>query len=285
MNKSLNMAVAAFAAMAIAFGGCHSQKQSASAVVTPVTQNVSSAADARAQLVAMSRDNAKWQKMRLPMTIRLQSPKKISISGTMTMERDKSVLLSLRFFGMEIGVLYLTPDSILVMDKYNKRYVSERLDSFLGGIPVTLSNVQDLLIGRAFILGKSEPDMADMRESDFDMVDGNAGWMYVPSSNVKGLDYGFTFASPCELLALIIKEGAHNPVMCTYDKPVATEFGPLATAVGVKATAGKTNIDASIEWNVSKVRWNDDVDLRAVTVPAGYQKIESSDVVKMLKAF
>lgn len=281
--KNSIYAISVFLTVSLAVVGCHTRKQSTVTVPEVITE-VKSVSNARAELITLSRDYGSWQNARLPMTIRLRSPKQISINGVVTMERGKSILMSLRFLGMEIAVVYITPDSILAMDKYNKRYVREALAQFLGGVPVTLSNVQDLLMGRAFTLGTNDLVADNLPTADFDLLDNGAGWVYAPSGSLKSLSYGFTFTAPRELLALIIKDDMHSPVACMYGKPDVTPYGPVASAVSVRAIAGKTDIDASIIWNLSKLRWNDDVDLRTVNVPSGYQKIESADVLKMLKA-
>ncbi len=69
------------------------------------------------------------------------------------MQRDRSVHLSLRFLGMEVASLMVTQDGIFALYKLERLYFAESISDLLGGFPTTVGNVQDLLLGRAFILG------------------------------------------------------------------------------------------------------------------------------------
>lgn len=52
---------------------------------------------------------------------------RISVSGTLKMQRDKIIQLSLTPYGLiEVGRLELTPDYFMLMDRWNKQYVQAR---------------------------------------------------------------------------------------------------------------------------------------------------------------
>lgn len=70
---------------------------------------------------------------------------------------------------------------------------------------------------------------------------------------------------------------------CIYGAPFATPFGPMAESVGVEVRSAKTDIAVALEWNLSKARWNDDVELRDITIPSGYRRITAAEIMKKLK--
>lgn len=67
------------------------------------------------------------------------------------MERNKSLSITLRFLGMEVGSLCVKDDSITVIDRFNKAYFKSDVMSLLDGFPATTGNLQDLLLGHIFV--------------------------------------------------------------------------------------------------------------------------------------
>ena len=246
-------------------------------------EKVTSQAQASTLLQQVVSGYGRWERVRVPMTVRISSPKSISVSGTAVLERDKSVTLSLKFFGMEIGVLQLTGDSVVVLDKHSKAYIAERIDTFLGGFPATVANVQDLLLGRLFQLGDADVSVMKKTAWDYDVFPDGNGWSCTPLPPADGIAYGFAFNPPSALTALVVSSGGHNPVNCIYGAPFATPFGPMAESVGVEVRSAKTDIAVALEWNLSKARWNDDVELRDITIPSGYRRITAAEIMKKLK--
>lgn len=246
------------------------------------TQTYQSQASTTAGIAEKIDTLASWQKLNVPVTLRLKEPKSISVSATATMERGKSVTLSLRFFGMEIGVLHVTTDSILVLDKYNHRYVAEPLSQLLKGIPTDISNIQDMLIGQPFIIGKPKCTNDDfITEND----PNNGTFIMLPLTETKGLEYGFSLSPTMSLCALIIKAASGNPITVTYSDPVTSPAGQVASATTIDATTSKSAIHATLDWNFGKAKWDKGVTIRSIAVPANYTRIPSSSILKILSGF
>lgn len=76
----------------------------------------------------------------------------LSPSVKMYMVKDSCVSISLRapFVG-EVGRAEIDSDTILVVNKMKKTYVKEPIDSLLAQYPVTLDDVQSLLLGRVVL--------------------------------------------------------------------------------------------------------------------------------------
>lgn len=223
---------------------------------------------------------AAWERLRIPAKVTLRSPKAVSISGTAIMDRGKSVMISLKFFGMEVGALYVTNDSVLVVDKMKKRYFTDRTESLLGGFPANVSNLQDMLLGRAFIVGcENVPDVA--RDMEFDKI-GDEMWLMSAKTGI--VDYGFSFSPWDTLLGLVIcVADRYPPVMCEYAPAVTTGYGPFSPRFAISANLPKMRVEAFMEWDFKKARWNEEVELRTLSVTPKYTRINPSDFSKMLK--
>ena len=81
----------------------------------------------------------------------------LSASTQLRMVRGEVLQISVRIIlGIEVARLYMTPDSLFLVNKMQKQYVAaslqeigERLSS-----PVSLQTVQDALLGRIFLLNR-----------------------------------------------------------------------------------------------------------------------------------
>lgn len=226
----------------------------------------------------LSRAQTDWDKLQVPITIRLMSPQSASISGTMSMCRGRDMLISLRYWGFEIGVLYLDDTNVLVLDKVHKKYVYEPIDKFLSGFNVTIANVQDLMLGRVFILG-TQITAAQLNRAEIEHL-GNQDWCFIPSVPGKTISYGFTLDNQALPTCLMVCAEPHQPVTIKYDRPCGNE---LAKTLSIDYVTGKLHIDADIDYNLSKIKYGDDVKIRKVTPPDNYQRIDPSQLSSMIK--
>lgn len=222
-----------------------------------------------------------WQQLKVPVSVKLNAPKSLSISGTAEMVRDSSVFISLKFIGMEVAWLYVSNDNIILADKMNKRYISESPARFLGGFKVTTSNIQDLLIGRPFVLGYK--DFKETVAEQFTLTsDGSGAWSLQPLSTLENLEYGFWFEPHMELNATVVQYAGKKPVALLYGKPVDTPFGPMASQLNLKADLNQTNIDLTIFWNWQRAKWGTVFSPRQPKIPDNYKRVDGQSVIKSL---
>ncbi|MCC8072010.1 MAG: DUF4292 domain-containing protein [Bacteroidales bacterium] len=276
-----------------ALSGCHSSKQAERQAYEPST--VSTTADSL--LEAIATQYRPWERLKAPVKVAMESPSRFSVSASAIMERDKSILFSLRFLGMEVGVAYITPDTLLVVDKYHNQYISESLRNFLGGTSFAFANLQDLLLGRPFLFQQEAIDasnvgmleaslITDDRASTEDEKTIGEVWMVMPdtaaASAVGGVtpSYGFLFDSSAALLKLIVQAGTYPPLIFSYLAPYDTPCGPMASGLTLYTNAQKRTIQASIDWELSKAQWDADVNLRSVSIPKGCKRIYLTDLLK-----
>ena len=96
-----------------------------------------------------------WQNVYMPVKVELLQPQKFSISGRATMVADSYVLISLRFFGMEVGQIYVDgANATLVLRQPQKIWMEQPVAEAMSAIGVTLSDLQDALLGNEAVLAK-----------------------------------------------------------------------------------------------------------------------------------
>ena len=268
------------AAVTLTLASCRSSQQSN--VSNLPTTEIHNAADAQKQLQAIVGSYGDWDRLRMPVTIRLNGEQRTSISGTAIMERDKSVFISLRFLGFEVANVYATNDSIFVVDKYNKQYAAEDIHQFLGGTQINISNVQSLLLGHMFVMGETQINLKEFDKSNFDYIKGSS-WAVFPDEQNEAAEYGFAFHDINILEMTAIKSNKREPVIIKYSDPTSTAIGPIATMVNVTHDFGKNKLDADIVWDTKKATWNEKVELRQPSINSKYRRLTSDQIATMLK--
>lgn len=82
--------------------------------------------------------------------------KDLSVNGKLQMKRNDVIRLSLRFLGMEVGLMEFTPNDVLVVDRMNKQFVRAKYGevSFLRQAGLDFYALQSLFWNELFIPGQ-----------------------------------------------------------------------------------------------------------------------------------
>ena len=258
---------------ALLASSCRSGRNAAGSNTGDYSQNTGktlSQSQLKTMLNSLSDSYGSWSDVKIPLTLRLKSPKKISIGGTLTMQRDRSVHLSLRFLGMEVASLMVTQDSIFALYKLERLYFAESISDLLGGFPATVGNVQDLLLGRAFILG--DTPLAGTPEN----------WTITPSGSPSGMSYAFTLSTPTgNLESLTVTPATRKPLTAEYTDFATGPVGPFAATTLLTAAGGKTTLSAQLELNARRAEWNTGA-TKNWSTPKGYTRIKAADILKIV---
>lgn len=180
-----------------------------------------------AQAYAMLADGYEaWTDLFCPVAVSVTAPQRASASGRCTMVRDSLIYFSLRAMGMEAATVRLTPDSLWIIDRYNGAYLAEPLSDILGGFPLSISDMQRLILGQAF-----NPDSALTPGCCTATLDGALRSLSLIGPRGQQADFLFT-------------DTVHTPA-----GPVASD---LATAIRLDAYG----INASLQWKLKDAKWN-----------------------------
>ncbi|MDE7410931.1 MAG: DUF4292 domain-containing protein [Paramuribaculum sp.] len=258
----------------LALSGCKSQKDFATAIGYNTMSMPVNKSERYSGVVGRYRQ---WERLRLPVNVRINAPTQMSASGTVTMDYGKSILVSMRVLGMEVAVIYVDNDSILIADKFHKRYFSDKVSDLLAGFDVSVSNLQNLLLGRIFELGKTEVP-ASPKSFSIDDIGGDS-WIMLSES--QRFSYGFNFNPWNVLFGAVFSVPGHEPVKIEYGKDIETSNGVFATSVDFSTIIKNKAMSATIGWNFDKVKWNDDVELRVPRIGENYRRITAAEVSKM----
>lgn len=220
-----------------------------------------------------------WQTLQTGGNIKLNAGSSFSSSIQMRMVRDQAIFISLRpVLGIEVGKLIITADSLYAVDKVHKRYIAEKVSILTSGIPVTVSDVQDIFLGRPFILGKgtfsmdSKPEITVNCESNSTIL--------APNESYKGYSYAFTFDKNNRISSLdIMPAGSTTPAyLVKYSDVRATAAGNIAHGIDANATIEKKKISFSLSYK--DIDWNGNVKIDK-SIPSNYSRMNARDLFSM----
>lgn len=266
-----------------ALSSCKSSKVASSASIqkTPSTAtSITNEADNTYEsslIESVAATYGEWHDVEIPIELELIKPQEFSVSGRATLIKNECIYISIRAFGFEVANAYINNDSIHVIYKMGKLYIAEDVKKLLKGYPVNVGDLQNLLLGRAFILGKGT--ISPSNEHELSIKENGSDWTITPKCDIAGVNYFYTFQSDSNIIKLltVLIKGA-NPVLCNYSDIQHTSIGDIAEKLVISANTNQP-ITASIKWDTDNAKWNAGASPKW-KAPKGYKRINIEDLLK-----
>lgn len=221
-----------------------------------------------------------WSRLQAPVKVSLLKPEKFSLSGRVYMVRDENIHFSMRFIGLEVAVVDITRDSVFVIDKYHKKYLAEPIAALLAGAEVSISDIQDILLGRAFINGDGNLSKGSLKNVGL-KKDGDT-WSITPKKKIHGVEYSFIYNVADDVMNRLIVTADKRKVEAKYDSPIETSSGRFMQTLGIETAAGKKLISVKVATTMKSVKWTfrDEV---LTHDTEGYDRIGVKQILKLFK--
>jgi len=220
-----------------------------------------------------------WQTLQTGGNITLNAGSSFSSSIQVRMVRDQAIYISLRpLLGIEVGKLLITADSVYAVDKVHKRYVAEKVALLTAGIPVTVSDVQDIFLGRPFIIGQGTLSEG-LKQQVTASSEGNRT-VVTANEQYKGYGYAFTLDKTGRIVSLDITPagGSTADYQVKYADVRSTRARNIAHSLKVNATIEKKKLDFSLTYK--NIDWNGDVKIDR-NIPGGYTRMNAKDLFNL----
>ncbi|MBD5267686.1 MAG: DUF4292 domain-containing protein [Bacteroides sp.] len=266
--KLSHILTAIFCAMILA--GCHASKKTVSVIPGD--------GDSRASFVGAVNRYPAWTDVEVPVGIDISSPVNFNISGRAKMVRGEVIDISLRMLGFEVGRLYLNQDSVFGYVKMSKISIAESLGDLTAQIPMNISNVQDLLTGGLFLLGKMT--LTDSDAKDFAMEQDNSSLIMIPHDQPSIFQYGFVVDNSNRVSRFVGANGKSNiEFVCNYSD-YSSGQKDLASDVDVSVSLSRPVV-AEINWKWESAKWNTGISPE-FSMPRGYKRVRSQEILNHL---
>ena len=264
--------------------GCKSHR----AVVsdsTSVSQRPKVKAKSVPVVAALAENYSPWETFYVPFSMRISSPVNLSVSGRASMVRDEYIFLSMRMFGMEVATLYVDADSAFFADKYHKVLVAEPFAALSARTGLTLGDMQDILMGRAFYPGRGTLCSIDMPDLLFSPSDTEEDSLIrlTPRRIPAGALWYFTINQDPSLISITVEPDGYDPLSVTYsDLIFDTPSGSVASEVSIEASPGGYPISAFCRWDLKKARWNEPVSAPSLSFK-GYKRANTAQLIESIR--
>lgn len=268
--------------MTVIMVACHSSRNAASPDTTshssaPIAQ--STKISPKQQFETLVSSYRPWTDVSMSVKCTLRAPKSMTVSGKATMIRGEELRLSLRMLGFEVGGLYIDRDSVFFYEKLNRTMVVESMAKLTDATGLTLSDIQDILLGQLAYPGTDRSDASFVKKFNV-KADGK---LIIAQPRSSALPWYYTLVSTPspELVSLTISAPTKGSAECAYRTPFLTDAGPVSPAADITAAFGKQSIDASLTWSLETATWNKALSPQR-TLPKGYRRIPLQQLIKSL---
>ncbi len=209
--------------------------------------------------------------------------KEVSANGTLRIKKDEVIQVSLQvpLLGIEIGRLEVTPDYILVIDRFHKQYVKAPISELTTKAKTNLDfySLQALFMNQIFLPGNKETSEKDMQSFNInDTTDSNRTTQLTYSDQ----KLGYTFLLQNNgLLSESLIATQNNSYKLKWDYSSFKKFvnRSFPHSMTINIIGGKTPVEADID--LSRISNDSDWDTHT-TVSDSYKQISLEEVVKKI---
>jgi len=208
--------------------------------------------------------------------------KSMSSKANIRIVKDKALQISIQpLFGVEMFRFYMNPDTVMVLDRMNKRYVMESIASLKELYPVGFDfyTLQSVFTNNLFVPGKKQVESSDYRK--FKYTQTNDQFYYIASKDAKSdINYSFTVNGDDRItLTQLLQPERKQTLEWGYQNFVELNDLVFPSKMHVTLSTSTRRVNAEILF--SDIVTNEMLKL-TLDVPSGYTR---TTVDEMLKIF
>ncbi|MDO5664748.1 MAG: DUF4292 domain-containing protein [Bacteroidia bacterium] len=212
----------------------------------------------------------------------LSGTKSLSSKASLKIVKDKAIQLSIQpLFGVEMLRLYADPDSLLLLDRMNKRYVKESIEDIKKMYPVGFDykTLQSLLTNQMFVSGQTNVIYADYEKFSTGRVS-DMHYLLKSVDKKSGIKYSFTIDGNDRIaLTHMVKPKDNYSMNWKYNDFVVKTQKPFPHKMDI--TLASTNRKVNVELEFSSITLDEDFELQA-SIPESYTRARIADIIKIL---
>ncbi len=206
--------------------------------------------------------------------------KKIGSKATLKLQKDKALQISvlIPIFGSEMFRLHVTPDSIVIIDRLNQRYIAEDISTFKAqNADVDFNVLQSLFTNSLFIPGQKNVAKSDFSSFKIKQKDDQ---MFLTLKSNQKLNYTFAGDFAHHIMSTSINAESSDYNMnwkySDFQNAVGVQF-PFNIGVAVNGKNKKMDVNFSFSKIEKDTKLNIDF-----SIPSKYKRIGMNDLLNIL---
>jgi len=262
----------------ILFSGCRTSRQSSSIALTEMGKNK--------RIESIQYQSVPFNTLSSSLRFSLkQGAKKsaISVNAQLRIIKDKVIQLSLRMpiLGTELARVSITPEQIIIIDRTNRRYVSDSIQKLQEMTSFDFYSLQALFTNQLFIAGKQT-----ISPEDYKVFNWNEDKYTVMLNNTdnQGINYNFVSDFTNRIIQTeIYKDKKELNVNWLYkDFGLTSNNRLFPMKMTMELTVPNDLITMNLTFNNVDI---DNVFELDTAIPNRYQPVEIEQVIKLIQSF
>ena len=206
----------------------------------------------------------------------------LSSRSSLKIIKDKAIQLSIQpLFGVEMLRLYIDKDSLIILDRMNKRYVKEAIADVKREYPVgfDFTTIQSLLTNRVFISGNPQISYSDFK--NFSTKQLSEKYYIIESVDKKsGIEYSFSIDGNDHIAITQMSEPRRQyQLNWGYDEFIKDNSKLFPHKMSIDFVTPKRKSNVGLEFSGITL---DEVFSLDVSIPNSYARAYISDIIKII---
>lgn len=206
------------------------------------------------------------------------SKRSLKVNAVVKIVKDETIQLSLRaVLGLEMALVTLTPDSIYIIDRYNKKYGSDGISKYAkSNSSFNYYNLQSLLTNTVFAPG--ETSLNDGNYNKFS-VSTNSNMYLLKAKDKSNVVYNFAVGGDAKLVSTLVYSPGKFTMQWSYANFIKDGSYIYPTEMNANMEIRNQRIDTKISYD--KLEIDQDVKIADPTPNSyNYQRATISDIIK-----
>lgn len=206
----------------------------------------------------------------------------LSSRASLRMVKDDAIQISIQpLFGVEVFRFYIDTDSIVVLDRMNKRYVKESIDEVKEQYPMGFDfyTMQSILTNSIFVSGENEITETDYRKFNYTRTS-DRNYYLIAEDPESQIEYSFTVNGDDRItFTHLMQHSQKQSVQWTYSDFTIIDNEVFPHKMSASVSSGSKNLAAIFQF--SDIVTDEPIEL-AINVPDGYRKTSIAEVLKII---
>jgi hypothetical protein len=206
----------------------------------------------------------------------------LSSRANIRIVKDNALQISLQpLFGVEMFRLYINPDTVVVLDRMNKRYVKEAISTLKEHYPVGFDfyTMQSVFMNSLFVSGKNSVELSDYRKFNYSRTAGQN--YYIDAKDAEsGIEYSFIVNGDDRVtFTHLMQPEKKQSLQWRYSNFAVLKDNTFPQKMNV--TLSTSSREINMEMLFSDIVTDEPI-LLTLNVPDNYSRTSVSEILKIL---
>lgn len=207
--------------------------------------------------------------------------KSLSSRANIRIVKDDALQISIQpLFGVEMFRILINPDTVIFLDRMNKRYVREPVAALKERYPVGFDfyTMQSVFTNALFVSGKEQPEFPDYRKFSYTRTPDQCYFMTSKDAE-SGIDYSFTVNGNDRItFTHLMQPQKKQSLQWGYHNFIVQNDLIFPSKMNVTLSSSSRKVNAELLF--SDIVTNEPLQL-TMNVPSGYTKTTVDEILKI----